>query len=188
MADEVALPRLFLAFRSPLFGSAEYYAASVLGAVLGMGTGCRLQQQLVREREIATEATAFTLDLAKGSDLLIVDATARPGVAAETLEHETIREIDAVRAEGVTPDEVERAVALIETAFVSSLESAGERADRLSMFATYFGDPSLADVQTERYRAVTAAQVSGFARRALGEDNRASLLFVPRRAGTTATP
>ena len=184
--DDVALPRQFLAFRSPLFGSAEYYAASVLGAVLGMGKGCRLQQRLVREREIATDATAFTLDLAKGSDLLIVDATARPGVTVEALERETIREIDAVRADGVTVDEVERAVALIETAFVSSLESAGERADRLSMFATYLGDPSLADVQTERYRTVTADQVSDFARRALGEDNRASLLFVPRALAAAA--
>ena len=35
-------------------------------------------------RQVAAEATAFTYDLTKGSDLLVVDVTARPGVAAES--------------------------------------------------------------------------------------------------------
>jgi predicted Zn-dependent peptidase len=178
--DTVALPRLFLALRSPVFGSDEYYAASTLGAVLGMGKASRLQQRLVREREVASDAAAFTLDLAKGTDLLVTDVTARPGVAAERLEEETARELEALRRDGVSDDEVQRALALIEIAMVQQLQSAGERADKLSMFATYLGDPALVNVQPERYRAVTAERVNAFARRALGEDNRASLLYVPR--------
>jgi predicted Zn-dependent peptidase len=178
--DTVALPRLFLALRSPVFGSDEYYAASTLGAVLGMGKASRLQQRLVREREVASDAAAFTLDLAKGTDLLVTDVTARPGVAAERLEVETARELEALRRDGVSDEEVQRALALIEIAMVQQLQSAGERADKLSMFATYLGDPALVNVQPERYRAVTAERVNAFARRALGEDNRASLLYVPR--------
>ena len=78
--DQVVLPRLFLAFRSPVFGSDAHYAASVCGAVLGMRRGSRLHRALVREQEVASEASAFTFDLSKGSDLLIADVTARPGV------------------------------------------------------------------------------------------------------------
>ncbi|MFN2564914.1 MAG: hypothetical protein ABR499_07895, partial [Gemmatimonadaceae bacterium] len=52
--------------------------------------------------------------------------------------------------------------------------------DRLSLFATYFGDPSLVNEQLDRYRAVTAGDVSAFASEYLGRDNRASLLYVPR--------
>jgi zinc protease len=180
--DDVALPRLFLGLRSPVFGSDEYYASSVLGAVLGMGKASRLQQRLVREREVATEATAFTFDLAKAADLLIADVTARPGVSAEQLEGETVREIDALRNNGVDDDEIQRAVALIETSLVLSLESASERADKLSMFTTYFDDPQLLNAQAQRYRAVTAAQVNAFAERALGEDNRVSLVYAPHDA------
>ena len=44
------------------------------------------------------------------------------------------------------------------------------------------GDPSLVNAQVEKYRAVTAADVSRFARERLGADNRASPLFVPREA------
>ncbi|MBI1808392.1 MAG: insulinase family protein [Gemmatimonadetes bacterium] len=178
--DDVMLPRLFIAFRAPVFGSDEHYEASVCAAVLGMRKGSRLHRALVRDREVASEVGAFTYDLSKGADLLVVDATARPEVNAEALEAAVIEEIDRLRSDGATADDVERALALIETDFVASMQSAGERADRLSMFATYFGDPSRINAQVERYRAVTVEGVTRFARARLGEDNRVSLVFVPR--------
>jgi zinc protease len=178
--DEVMLPRLFLAFLSPVFGSAEFYAASVCGAILGMRKGSRLYKTLVRDRQVAAEAQAFTYDLTRGSDLLVVDVTARPGVSGERLEQEVAREIDAMHRDGVTDDEVARAVTLIQTDYVTALQSAGERADRLSMFATYFGEPALINEQVDCYRAVTARDVNAFVRARLGPDNRASLLYVPR--------
>lgn len=178
--DDVMLPRLFLAFRSPAFGTDEYYPASVCGAVLGLRNGSRLHRRLVRERQIAAEASAFTYDLAKGSDLLVVDVTARPGVSAEQLEQEVANEIDEIVRDGVRPEEVERAIAVIQTTFVTAMERASERADRLSMYATYFGDPNLINQELERYRAITPADVTSFARERLGQDNRASLLYVPR--------
>jgi zinc protease len=178
--DEIMLPRLFLAFRSPAFGTPEYYAASVCGAILGLRNASRLRRRLVRDRQVAADATAFTYDLAKGSDLLVVDVTARPGIAAEQLEHEVAYEIDAIYRDGVEQAEVDRAVALIQTMFISAMQQAGERADRLSMFATYFGDPELVNEEPERYQRVTAEEVNAFGRERLGEDNRASLLYVPR--------
>lgn len=183
--DDVMLPRLYLAFRAPPFGSDASYAASVCGAVLGMRRGSRLHRALVREQEVASEATAFTFDLSKGSDLLIVDVTARPGVSVERLEAAVAEQIDLIRDTGVTTAEIERAVALIETDFVKAMQSAADRADKLSQFATYFGDPALVNVQADRYRAVTAESVNAFARESLGEDNRLSLIYVPR-AGEAA--
>jgi len=178
--DDVMLPRLFLAFRSPVFGSASYYAASVAGAILGLRKGSRLHRALVRERQVAAEAQAFTYDLTKGSDLLVVDVTGRPETSSDTLESAVNDEIDRMLKEGVTQAEVERAVALIETDLIVALQSAGDRADRLSMFTTYFGDPHLVNVQADRYRAVTAEQVNAFVRERLVLENRASLLYVPR--------
>jgi predicted Zn-dependent peptidase len=178
--DEVMLPRLFLAMRSPSFGTEEYYAASVCGAVLGMRKGSRLFQHLVRERQVAADAGAFTYDLARGADLLVADVTARPEVGADALEEAVHAELDRLHAEGVTEDEVARAVALIGTDLVTSMQQASERADQLSRFATFFGDPSLVNVQLGRYEAVTAAQVTAFARARLGRENRAALLYVPK--------
>ena len=178
--DNVSLPRLFMAFRSPVFGSEKYYAASVTSAVLGMRKGSRLQRSLVRERQVAADAGAFTFDLAKGTDLLVVDVTARPETSVTRLEEEVEREIDSVHREGVTEVEVKRAVALIETDLLASLQTAGERADRLSMFATYFRQPQLINEQADRYRSVSTESVNDFISERLGEDNRASLIYVPK--------
>ena len=184
--DEVMLPRLFLAFRSPVFGSDDYYVASLASAILGLGKGSRLQRVLVRDREVASEATAFTFDLSKGADLLVLDVTGRPDATGEVIEAAVADVVDTMRSHGVTRDEIERAVALVETAFTTSMQSAGERADKLSMFATYFGDPSLINEQVGRYRAVTSEQVTEFARSHMGEDNRASLLYLPANGARNA--
>jgi predicted Zn-dependent peptidase len=178
--DDVSLPRLYLAFRSPVFGSEGYYAASVTGAILGMRQGSRLYRSLVRERQIVADASAFTFDLAKGTDLLIVDVTARPETSAEKLEEEVGREIDELVADGVSDEEVERAIALIQTDMVTAMQSASERADRISMFATLLGNPALINEQAARYNAVTTRQVNEFVRERLGSDNRAQLIYVPR--------
>jgi zinc protease len=184
--DDVVLPRLFLAFRVPSFGTPEHYAASVAAGVLGLRKGSRLHRALVRERQVAAEAQAFTYDLTKGRDLFVVDVMARPEVSIEHLEREVAHEVDALHERGVTDAEVERAVALIQTDMVRSLQSAADRADQLSLFATYFGDPSLVNEQMDRYRAVTAPNVSAFARQYLGKNNRASLVYVPRDLGRDA--
>jgi zinc protease len=185
--DDVMLPRLFMAFRSPVFGSEAYYAASVAGAILGLKKGSRLHRALVREQQVAAEAQAFTYDLSKGSDLLVLDVTARPETNVEQLELAVNAQLDLMLRDGVMEAEVARVVTLIETEMVAALQSASDRADRLSMFATYFGDPELVNQQTDRYRAVTVEQVNAFIRERLVPENRASLLYVPREAETEPT-
>jgi predicted Zn-dependent peptidase len=181
--DDVAVPRVFLACRTPVFGSEGYYAASVVAAMLGTGRGSRLHQSLVRDRQLASAATAFTFDLAKGSDLLVVDATARPGVSVDALEQGVADILDELRLNGPRNGELDRVLAQTETDFVSSMQSAGDRAEQLSRFATYFGDPRLLNDQVARYREVTRERVHALALERLGPDNRASLVYVPRPGG-----
>ncbi|MEO8908986.1 MAG: pitrilysin family protein [Gemmatimonadaceae bacterium] len=178
--DNISLPRLFMAFRSPVFGSEDYYAASVTSALLGLRRGSRLQRSLVRERQIAADASAFTFDLAKGTDILVVDVTARPETSAAQLEEEVEREIDHLHRDGVSEAEVRRAIALIQTDLTASLQSAGERADRLSMFATFFKKPQLINEQAGQYAAVTAERVNAIISDRFGENNRANLIYVPK--------
>jgi predicted Zn-dependent peptidase len=184
--DAVVAPRLFLAFRIPAASDPGWYAASLLGAVLGNGEGSRLARALVREQAIASDATAYTFDLSKGADLLICDVTARPGVPVEQLERAVVAEVDRVIARGLTEEERERALALMETAWISGLQSAAARADKLSQFATYRDDAALVNEEPARYAAVTVAEMNAFARAQLGADNRASLLYVPKAAAEAA--
>jgi hypothetical protein len=51
------------------------------------------------------------------------------------------------------------------------------------LFATYFRKPELVNEEVNRYQAVTVAGVNAFIRERLGNDNRASLLYVARDDG-----
>jgi zinc protease len=112
--------------------------------------------------------------------LLVVDATARPGVDVATLEREVAGEVDRMVESGVTDPEVARALAQVETDFVAAMESAQGRADRLSMLATYFDEPARVNSEPARYQAVTPAAVTAFAQAYLHAANRASLVYVPK--------
>jgi predicted Zn-dependent peptidase len=184
--DDVMLPRLYLAMRSPPFGSEGYYAASLCGAILGLKKGSRLYHTLVRDRQSAAEVNAFTFDLSKGCDLLVVDVMARPETGLERLEAEVNDVLDHVCSEGVLQRELDRALALVETEFLASMQIAADRADKLSMYATYFGDPHLVNQQVARYRAVTTDRIADFARRYLSRENRASLIYVPKAGAAAA--
>jgi zinc protease len=178
--DEVAAARTFLTFRVAPAGADGWYAASLLGAVLGLGEGARLPRALVREQRVASDAGAYTFDLTKGADLLICDVTARPGVPLATIESALVAEIERVRRDGVLESERARAVALIEASWLLQLQSAAQRADKLSQFATYFGDPARVNGELARYQAVTCEQMHAVARELCGDDNRASLSYIPR--------
>ena len=87
----------------------------------------------------------------------------------------------------MTDEEVTRAVALIQTDMVTALQSASDRADRLSMFATLLGDPALVNEQADKYAAVTADKVNAFAQKRLGPENRAKLIYIPRAESESVT-
>ena len=185
VADDVNVPRAFLAFRSPPFGDNDYYAASVCGAIVGMKKGSKLYRALVREKQLATDVSAFTFDLTMGRDLLICDVTARAGVKGAELELALNSEIDQIIEAGVTADDVERAAAIICTDIAVSMQSATERADKLSMFATYFRKPELINEQISKYQAVTVDSVNEFMKSGMRRDNRALLLYVPKSESAT---
>lgn len=169
---------------SPSWNSTLAY--TITAALLGSGKGSRLHQRLVREQQVATTAVAFSFDLSRGSDLLILEATAHPSIDPATLEAAVVGEVDALVRDGCTDAEVERAVTLTTTEFVTSMQSAQARADRLSQYATYLGEPRLLNAQVAAFEAVTADAVTRFARTWLGEDNRASLVYVPRASEASA--
>ncbi len=184
--DDVVASRSFLTFRVPPCGSEGWYAASLLGAVLGMGEGARLPRALVREQRLASDAGVYTFDLTKGADLLICDVTGRQGVPLAALEDALIVEIERVRRDGVTSAERDRALALLEASWLLQLQSAGQRADKLSQFATYFGNPHRVNEELGRYQAVTVEAMHAVAKDLMNEDNRASLSYVPRVAAAEA--
>jgi zinc protease len=86
----------------------DFVALGVLAALLDdPGTG-RLTKRLVRDERVAVSVGAGADSIARGPGLFVIDVTASPGVALESLEAKVKEEIQKIAAEGVEEKELAR--------------------------------------------------------------------------------
>jgi zinc protease len=185
VAGEVPAPRVYLAHRTYPFGSPEYDAVTLLSVVLGDGRGSRLYQRLADGARLAQpdNVAAYGVDLAHAPAPLIITATARPGVSAERLTAGLVEVVDELAGglpvDRVTEAELERAKALLTTAWWRAVSTVGGRADLLSRYATQFDDPALVGSRLPAWLAVTTDQVNEVATRVLRPEARVLLTYLP---------
>jgi len=181
----VPLPRIHWGFRGPLFGDHRLDALDLAGQILAGGKGSRLHRRLVREELLAQDVALFSMGLVAGASVTTGWATARPGVDLEQLETAFLEELERIAREPVSADELERAKALTESDELGALQSTSEKADRLSMYATLFDDPSLINDILPRYLSTTTEEIREVCADVFRADNRVVLTYLP--AGPEAT-
>ena len=137
------LPRVYFAFRAPVFGDRRLDALDIASQILAGGKGSRLHRRLVREERLAQDVAVFTLPFVGGASIYVGWATVRPGVEIAAAEAAYLDELERLATEPPTEDELARAKALTEADELGALSRVEERADRLSMYATLFDDPGL---------------------------------------------
>jgi predicted Zn-dependent peptidase len=178
VAQEITLPRVYVAYRIPAFGEPDFYAALVASAVLATGKASLLYRTLLREQGIAQDVVAYAFPIVVGASMLVLWATARPQRSLDQLEAALHQQVESLC--DVSDADVERAIRMLEARQLMDLQTVDERADQLSMYTTLFDDPGRVNTELERVRAVTPAAVRAFARDRLRADNRAVLRYVPR--------
>lgn len=190
VTDQVELPRVYMAWiTDPIYkpGDAE---ADLLAMILGGGKSSRLYKRLVYERQIAQDVSVSQNSLILGS-VFQIQATAKPGVKPEDLERAINEELDAVRKEGVTADQLARARNIIQTRTVQGLETLGGFggvADRLNQYNHYLGDPAYLAKDLERYDRATTAALQQVAREKLTNNSRVVVYGVPGKKVVNDVP
>jgi zinc protease len=181
MPDDVSLPRLYLGFRAPAYGERGWYAADLLSGVLSGGKSSVLYRDLVYERQLAQEVAAWVSPYELVATFMIV-ATAKPGVAIETLERAVLEHLE--RAAGAPPDaaDFERSRNRMLTELYSGVQKLENRADLFSQFTTYFDDPAGVAAEADRYLEIEPRELSEHAARWMTEEERVVLTVVPRKA------
>jgi len=178
MEDEVSFPRVYQAWATPPYGTREWVALDVLAYLLADGDSSRLQRALIREGRLAQEVDTYLYPTAVCGVIGVV-ATARTGVAPETLEEAIRRVLDDVAANGVTDDEVLGAVRRVRRDQVGELATVEERAESLAYAATVLGEPEALERVFDLYAEVTPDEVRRAAAEWLDAERGATLAVVP---------
>jgi zinc protease len=181
MQDSVQLPRLFFAWVGPPRFDADEAPLDVLLTILGEGRSSRLHRSLVYEKQIARATTAYYHSMEIAGEIR-VDATLAPGATLQDVEAALLAELERLKNEPPSDEEVQRAANTLESHFIRQLESVGGfggRADLLNFYNTFSGDPGAVNSDFDRYLAVTAADVQRVANKYLTE-GRVRLVINPK--------
>ena len=181
------MPALAVAWKIPARRSPDFYPIALLKSILCDGESSRLYQKLVKEKAVALEIQG-TLEERRGPGQIAIFAIHKPDVKSDALERIIDAEIERVKTEGVTVEELRKTQNQYRLGrFLgggaegeyASLQTALGRALALAEFTMFDGDPSLVNTEIDRYLAVTGEQVREAARRHFGSVNRSVLYIRP---------
>jgi zinc protease len=178
---EARLPIVYLGWHVPNYTSTDAPALELLSTVLSSGRASRLYRHLVYDRQLALNAggdySYFSLD----PNLFWFWATPMPGQTPETLEKELLAEMEKLRTELVTDEELTRAKNQTEAAFVFQEDSIYRRASLLARFEL-LGGYDRKDEFLKSIRSVTAADLQRVAKAWFPPDMKNAGVLFPKQA------
>jgi len=178
------LHRLDVVYKIPPAMTPDEDALSVLGTVLGGGRSSRLYEQVVRQKQLASNASAFA-GASRGPGLFRINAMAAPGKSVAEIESAIDEEIEKVKKGPIAAWEMEKARTSARSNFVSSVQSTLSRAVLLSQYALFHNEPGLINTRAEKIAAVTAEDVQRVARQYLTRENRSVVVTNPKPPAAT---
>ena len=180
--DQVALPRISMAWLSQPAYQAGDAEADILATILGAGKSSRMYRKLVYDLQLAQNVGVNQESLALVS-MFTVSLTGKPGVAPAKLESEAQKILEEIRIKPPTAEEVARARNILMTRMVSQLQTIGGfggKADTLNRYNQYLGDPGFLAKDLARYDNVSPESVRDLAKTLLDPRQRAVVVTVPQ--------
>ncbi|HEY3837702.1 MAG TPA: pitrilysin family protein [Bryobacteraceae bacterium] len=173
------VPRVDVVYKIAPGNTKDFYAMDVLADVLSAGTSSRLYQSLVKEKQIAVQAAGFAYEH-RGPSLAMFIAFIRPGTDPAEVEKAIQAEIERVKKDGITDEELEKIRMQNKVGSIRQLESTRSRAVSLGQFAVYYNDPNLINTELEKSQSVTKEDVLRVARQYLVDTNKTIVLTMPK--------
>lgn len=171
------LPLILMAYRIPAQGTSDYYAVDLLNQILSGGASSRLNRAVVEEKQLALFCSAFSFGL-EDPGLTMAFALANMGVDPSEVESAMLIEIDRLKNELISDQELQKLQNQIENGFISSNASVAGIAESLANYHMYFGDAKLINNEVDRYNAVTTEEIRAAARKYYTPENRVVLYFL----------
>jgi zinc protease len=176
---QAQLPIVYLGYHVPNQKSPDAFALEMLSTILSEGRASRLYKRLVYERQLALEAGGDYNYFTQDPNLFWFWGTPMPGQTPEAMERALLGEMEALKKEPVSDEELQRAKNQVEATFVFQEDSVHRRAALLARFEL-IGGYDQKDRFVERMRAVTAADVQRVARTYFSDENKSVGVLLPR--------
>ncbi|WP_457745754.1 M16 family metallopeptidase [Sulfurimonas sp.] len=119
---ESEVEMIAITFHIPNFKDKDQITLSVISEILYSGKSSRLYKELVDKKRLVNSVYAYNMENIDPG-LFIFMATCNPGVKAETVEKELIKQINLMKTSEVTKEELQKVIINTKSDFIHSLES-----------------------------------------------------------------
>lgn len=172
------LPLIFVGYPVPNFSSPDAFALELLSVILSEGRASRLYRRLVYERQIALNAGGDSSFFSVDPNLFWFYATPLPDKPVEEVERALREEVERLKTEEVSEEELARARNQVEAAFVFQQDSIHRRASLLARFEL-IGSWRLLERFVPSIRAVTTQDLRRVAQRDFADERRNVGILIP---------
>ena len=178
---DVKEAQLLFGFRTPGINHSDIPALDLLAVLLGQGESSRLNLEVVRNRQYATNTSAYLFS-ARDPGALVVGVGLPPGRiedATRAVMDETLR----LSLEDVRPEELAKAKTILESDRVYDKETVQGYARKLGFFSAIAGDPNFEEGYLSELQKTTAADLRRVAAEYLRAPNMSVYVQTPGRRG-----
>ncbi len=160
---ESEVEMIAITFHIPNFQDKDQVTLSVISEILYSGKSSRLYKVLIDKKRLVNSVYAYNMENIDPG-LFIFLATCNPGVKAEDVEKELIKQIELIKSEPVTQEELQKVKINTKSDFIYSLESSTSVAN---LYGSYLirGDIKPLQKYEERVNKITAKKVQKVAKK-----------------------
>jgi zinc protease len=178
------LPYLTMGYKVPVVKTAkeawEPYAIDMLANVLDGGESARFARDLVRGSQVATNVGAGYDLFARLQEMLIISGTPAKGHTVAELEKAVRDQIERLKTEPVSQEELDRIKAQVVASKVFEKDSIFYQAMQMGTLETVGLDWRLMDQYVDKLRAVTPEQIREVANKYLIDDHLTVAVLDPQ--------
>ncbi|MBI5916525.1 MAG: insulinase family protein [Bacteroidetes bacterium] len=172
---KVPVDALYLVFHTCSRTHPDFYAIDLLSDVLGSGPSSRLYRRLLKEKKLFSHIDCY-ITASNDPGLLIVEGKPSDGVEMEVAEKALWEELELLKNEAISQQELEKIINKSESSLVFSEVSVLNKAINLAFFEL-IGDASIINREVALYQSVTVADVQRIAQEVLTKENCSKLIY-----------
>ncbi|MDO9185555.1 MAG: pitrilysin family protein [Bacteroidia bacterium] len=157
----------------------EYYAVDLISDVLSQGNSSRLHNTLIKDKKLFSDIHAYVMsDFDKG--LFVISGKLTEGVTMEQAEEAINEELQKIRSELVTVDELTKVKNKMEASHVFGEVDILNKATNLAV-SELLGDADMINKEVEKYLSVTAEQINEQSNIIFKKENCSTLYYKSKK-------
>jgi zinc protease len=153
----------------------EYYAVDLISDILSRGNSSRMHNALIKEKQLFGDIHAYVMgDFDKG--LFVISGKLSKGVSMEEADSAINEELQKIKSEFVTVDELTKVKNKMEASHVFGEMEVLNKATNLAV-SELLGDADMINKEVDKYLAVTAEQIKEQANIIFRTENCSTLYY-----------